>query len=28
VMRFKLRNGDEKILEEVQNVLQELQPKH
>jgi transcription-repair coupling factor (superfamily II helicase) len=28
VLRFKLRSGEEKILEEVQNVLQELQPKH
>jgi transcription-repair coupling factor (superfamily II helicase) len=28
VLRFKLRSGDEKTLEEVQNVLQELQPKH
>jgi transcription-repair coupling factor (superfamily II helicase) len=28
VLRFKLRGGGEKTLEEVQNVLQELQPKH
>ncbi len=28
VLRFKLRSGNEKTLEEVQNVLQELQPKH
>ena len=28
MLRFKLRSGDEKTLEEVQNVLQELQPKH
>jgi transcription-repair coupling factor (superfamily II helicase) len=28
MLRFKLRSGDEQTLEEVQNVLQELQPKH
>jgi len=28
VLRFRLRNDEEKILEEVQNVLQELEPKH
>jgi transcription-repair coupling factor (superfamily II helicase) len=28
VLRFRLRSGEEKTLEEVQNVLQELQPKH
>jgi len=28
MLRFKLRSGEEKTLEEVQNVLRELQPKH
>jgi transcription-repair coupling factor (superfamily II helicase) len=28
VLRFKLRSGEDKTLEEVQNVLRELQPKH